>query len=127
MSWQIQRTESFDKWWIKEKIENSNYKYHEQALKDFRNVNLPHNVQSRIFGNSNFECWITRLPDKVRKQGKSSGFRVVFIIDLEEENILLQGIFRRNNLSFKGQGGKHDDMYEQLIKDLAQQFSIAQL
>ena len=122
MAWQIQKTESFDKWWKKENVENSNYKYHEQALRDFKNVPLHHNRQACLFKNSSFECWVTRLPDKARKQGKSSGFRTVFIVDIEEEVILLQGIFRRNSLNFKGEGGKHDEPYKQLIKDLAQQF-----
>ena len=36
--------------------------------------------------------------------------------------MLLQGIFRRDNLGFQGQGGKYDEAYEQLLKDLAQQF-----
>ncbi len=122
MAWEIQRTESFDKWWKKENIEEGNYKYHEQALKDFRNVSLPHNLQSCLFRNSSFECWITRLPDKARKQGKSGGFRVLFIIDIEEEVILLQGIFRRSSLGYKGSDGRYDTTYEQLVKDLAQEF-----
>jgi len=68
MVWQIQRTESFDKWW------------------------------------------------------KKGGFRLVIILDLEEGAILLQGIFRRNNLGYKGQAGKYDEAYENLVKDLAGQF-----
>ena len=122
MVWQIQRTESFDKWWKKENVHDSNYKYHEEALKDFNNVSLPHNVQFCHFKNTSFECWATRLPDKIRKQGKSGGFRLVIILDLEEGAILLQGIFRRNNLGYKGQAGKYDEAYENLVKDLAGQF-----
>lgn len=122
MSWQIQRTESFNKWWKKEDIEESNFKYHEQALVDFKNITLPHNVQACIFKNTSFECWVTRLPDKARRCGKSGGFRVVFVIDIEEDIILLQGIFRRDHLGFMGQSGKYDDAYDQLIKDLAQKF-----
>ncbi len=122
MSWQIQKTESFDKWWKKEDVHDGNYIYHKKALEEFRNVPLPHNVQSCLFKNSSFECWITRLPDKMRQQGKSGGFRVVFILDLEDSVLLLQGIFRRNNLGFQGQSGKHDNKYEELVKDLAQEF-----
>jgi len=125
MSWKIQRTESFDKWWNKEKISDSNYKYHEKALQDFRNIPLPHNVQVGIFSNPSFECWVARLPDKARKQGKSGGLRVVFILDLEDNILLLQGIFRRDNLGYHGQSGKYDQAYEQLLKDLAQQFTQA--
>ena len=122
MSWQVQRTESFDKWWKKEKIEDSNFKYHKQALELFQNVLLPHNVQVRIFQNTSFECWITRLPDKARQTGKSGGFRVVLILDLEEKTLFLQGIFRRNHLGYKGSSGKYDDAYDDLIKKLAQEF-----
>lgn len=122
MTWKIERTESFDKWWKKEKVSESNYKYHEKALQDFRNIPLPHNVQTSIFKNSSFECWISRLPDKARKQGKRSGFRVMFILDLEDEVLLLQGIFRRDNLDYEGQSGKYQDSYEQLLKELAHQF-----
>lgn len=122
MTWKVQKTESFDKWWKKEKVDNGNYKYHEKALQDFRNISLPHNVQTKIFENSSFECWATRLPDKARKQGKSNGFRVVFILDIEDGILLLQGIFRRGNLKWHGQSGKHDYAYEQLLKDLAQKF-----
>lgn len=122
MAWTVQRTESFDKWWKKEKVSDDNYRHHEKMLKDFKNISLPHNVQTRIFKNSSFECWVTRLPDKVRKQGKSGGFRLVFILDLEDDILLLQGIFRRDNLSWGGQGGKHDYVYEQLLKNLAQKF-----
>lgn len=122
MSWQIQRTESFDRWWEKENIHNSNYQYHEAALQEFKNVPLPHNIQNCHFRNSSFECWSARLPDKIRKQGKSGGFRIIFIIDIEEGIIYLQGIFRRGNLGFKDQGGKYDTAHGDLIKDLARQF-----
>lgn len=122
MAWKIQRTENFDKWWNKEKIHDNNYKYHEKALQDFRNISLPHNVQVKIFENSSFECWAARLPDKARQQGKSGGLRVIFILDLEDNILLLQGIFRRCNISYQGQSGKYDQAYEQLLKDLAQQF-----
>ena len=122
MSWEIQRTESFDKWWKKEKIEDSNFVYHEKALQEFRNINLPHNVQTSIFKNTRFECWVARLPDKARKSGKSGGFRVVFVIDLEDDILMLQGIFRRCNLSYNSKGAKHDDAYEILVRSLAQEF-----
>lgn len=122
MAWVIQRTDSFDKWWKKENVDNGNYKYHEKALEEFRNIPLPHDVQSCIFKNSSFECWITRLPDKIRKQGKRGGFRLVFVIDLEESTVLLQGIFRRSNLGFKGSSGKYDGVYDELLRDLAAQF-----
>lgn len=122
MAWKIQRTESFDKWWKKESVEDSNYKFHEKALQEFRNISLPHNVQVNIFKNGSFECWVTRLPDKARQQGKRGGFRVVLVIDLEEGAMFLQGIFRRDHLGWHGTGGKYDYQYEQLIKELAQQF-----
>jgi hypothetical protein len=83
-------------------------------------------VQTCIFKNTSFECWVLRLPDKARKKGKSGGFRTVFVLDLEDEPLLLQGIFRREHLSFQGQGGKHDDAYDQLIKDLTQEFIKAE-
>lgn len=126
MAWKITRTESFDKWWKKENVDESNFKFHKKALEDFRNIPLPHNVQTNIFKNSSFECWVTRLPDKARKRGKSGGFRVVLVLDLEDDEMLLQGIFRRDNLSFKGQGGKYDDAYEELVKNLAQEFVHAE-
>ena len=122
MTWLIERTDSFDKWWKKEDVNDGNYVYHNNALEDFQNIPLPHEVQSCLFRNTSFECWVTRLPDKMRRQGKSHGFRVVFIIDLEEKKILLQGIFRRTNLCFKGSNGKYDDAYDSLIKALAQEF-----
>lgn len=121
MAWKIQRTESFDKWWKKEKVDDSNYQFHEKALQEFRNIPLPHETQTAIFKNGSFECWVTRLPDRARRKGKSGGFRVVLIIDLEEDVILLQGIFRRDHLGWHG-GGKYDIQYGQLIKELAQQF-----
>ncbi len=122
MAWKIKRTDSFDKWWKKENVNDSNYKFHKKALEEFKNVPLPHNRQTSIFKNTSYECWVTRLPDKIRKQGKSSGFRVVFILDLEDEELLLQGIFRRDHLSYLKTGGKYDNAYEQLIKDLAREF-----
>ena len=122
MAWKIRRTESFDKWWKKEEVNDSNYKFHEKALEEFRNVPLPHNKQANIFKNASYECWITRLPDKIRKQGKSGGFRVVLILDLEDGELLLQGIFRRSHLSDQGNGGKYDSAFEELIKDLVREF-----
>ncbi|MDO8552092.1 MAG: hypothetical protein Q7S01_01020 [bacterium] len=122
MAWRVERTASFDKWWKKESVDEGNYQYHERALEEFQNIPLPHNVQTCFFRNSSFECWVTRLPDKVRKRGKSGGFRVILVLDLEEKTLLLQGIFRRDHLSYQGSGGKHDDAYNYLIKALAQEF-----
>lgn len=126
MAWTIERTESFNKWWKREKVDDSNYKHFERALRDFNNISLPHNIQTSIFKNSSFECWVTRLPDKARKQGKSGGFRVAFVLDLEDGILHLQGIFRRDNLNWGGQGGKHQDSYEELLKELARQFVHAE-
>lgn len=120
--WRVQRTENFDKWWLKEKVEGGNWRYHEAALQEFQNVSLPHNVQSCLFRNASFQCWVTRLPDKVRKQGKSHGFRVVLVLDLEEKILLLQGIFRRSNLDYQGSNGKHQSACDSLVKALAQKF-----
>lgn len=122
MTWQIQRTESFNKWWEKEDVHDGNYKYHEAALQDFRNIPLPHNIQISHFRNVSFECWASRLPDKMRKQGKSGGFRVIFILDLEEKVLILQGIFRRRHLSFKNETGKHQNAYEELVRELERRF-----
>jgi mRNA-degrading endonuclease RelE of RelBE toxin-antitoxin system len=123
MAWKVERTESFDKWWKKEVVGDGNYKYHKQALADFQNTALPHHeVQVRIFQNASYECWVTRLPDKMRKKGKSGGFRVVLVLDLEEKVLYLQGIFRRGHLSYKGNGGKHDEAYAELLKNLAREF-----
>jgi len=122
MTWRVQRTEGFDKWWKRESVEDGNYRYHEAALEEFENVPLPHNRQSCIFRNASFECWVTRLPDKMRRQGKSHGFRVLLILDLEEKILLLQGIFRRSNLDFQGQSGKHQGAYDELVKVLAREF-----
>ncbi len=122
MIWKVERTESFDKWWKKERVDNRNFHYHERALEDFQNIPLPHEVQSCLFRNTSFECWVTRLPDKARQQGKSHGFRVVFILDLEEKRLLLQGIFRRSNLGFKGSSGKYDESCATLVKELIQEF-----
>jgi len=123
MSWKVERTDSFKKWWKKEKVDDGNYKWHKQALEQFENILLPHGKQSRIFQNDSFECWVTRLPDKVRKQGKRGGFRVILVLDLEENILLLQGIFRRSNLSYKNSGqGKRDTAFENLIKAVAAEF-----
>lgn len=123
MAWLVQRTASFDKWWNKEDVDSGNYKYHEAALKEFKNICMPHGSgQSRIFVNSSYECWVVRLPDKMRNQGKRGSFRVVIILDLEEGILLLQGMFRRKNLQDEGRPGKYDNQYEDLLKDLAQQF-----
>lgn len=126
MAWRVERTASFDKWWKKENVDEGNYQYHERALEEFQNIPLPHNVQTCIFRNTSFECWATRLPDKVRKRGKSGGFRVILVLDLEEKTLLLQGIFRRDHLSYQGSGGKHDGAYNDLIKSLAQEFVEAE-
>jgi len=122
MSWLVKRTESFDKWWKKEDVEDKNFEYHEQALKEFQNIPLPHAMQTRIFKNASFECWATRLPDKVRQKGKSGGFRVILILDLEEKILWLQGIFRRDHLKYQGSGGKYQDQYDSLLKNLAAEF-----
>ena len=122
MAWVVKRTESFDKWWKKESVENKNYEYCEVALVEFQNIPLPHERQSCIFKNSSFECWVTRLPDKVRQKGKSGGFRVVLVLDLEEKILWLQGIFRRDHLKYQGSSGKYQDQYELLIKNLGSDF-----
>ena len=122
MAWTVVRSDSFDKWWKKEDVHDSNYKYFEAALKEFQNVPLPHNIQARIFENSSYECWVTRQPDKARRTGKSGGFRIVLVLDLEERRLILQGIFRRQNLSDNGNGGRHDDAYGTLVANLATEF-----
>jgi len=127
MVWQIERTESFDKWWKKENIEESNYEAYKNALQEFKNVTLPHNRQSCLFRNERYECWITRLPDKARRQGKSGGFRVILILDLEENILKLQGIFRRNNLGYKNMSGKYDDALRELIDKLCKEFTDVEI
>lgn len=122
MAWTVSRSESFDKWWKKEKVADSNFKYYEAALAEFQNVPLPHNIQSQIFQNTSYECWITRQPDKARGVGKSGGFRVVLVLDLEEKRLILQGIFRRDHLSYHGNSGKYDIAHATLIADLAREF-----
>ena len=122
MLWRVERSESFDKWWSREDAHDGNYPYHERALQEFQNISLPHSVQTRHFRNSSFECWETRLPDKMRQQGKSGGFRVVLVLDLEEKVLLLQGIFRRTHLGWKGSSGKYDTAHTELIKTLAREF-----
>lgn len=122
MTWRVERTESFDKWWKREGVHDGNYEYHERALSEFQNITLPHSVQTCIFRNSSFECWVSKLPDKIRKQGKSGGFRIVLVLDLEEKRLLLQGIFRRDHLQYHGSNGRYDDQYEDLLKALAQEF-----
>ncbi len=122
MTWRVERSESFSKWWAKEDVHDGNYPYHSRALEEFQNISLPHSVQVCLFRNSSFECWETRLPDKMRQQGKSGGFRVVLVLDLEEKMLMLQGIFRRAHLGWKGSSGKHDEAHASLIKALAQEF-----
>lgn len=122
MAWKVERTESFDRWWEKEKVDDQNFKFHEKALKEFETVNVPHNVSAMIFQNSSYECWTTRLPDKVRKQGKRSAFRVILILDIEEQTLFLQGIFRRDNLNYKGSAGKYQSQYDALLRELAANF-----
>lgn len=122
MEWRVERTKSFDKWWKRGKVNDSNYRYHKKALENFKNISLPHDVQICHFRNTSFECWATRLPDKVRKQGKSKGFRIIFVLDIEEKILWLQGIFRRTNLRYKGQNGKYDTAYGELVKNLATEF-----
>lgn len=122
MSWRVERSESFDKWWKKESVEDGNFHYHKKALEEFQNISLPHHLQSCLFRNASFECWVTRLPDKVRRQGKSGGFRVVLTLDLEEKVLWLQGIFRRVHLGWQGSRGKYDESYAMLVKALAQEF-----
>ncbi len=125
MSWTVERSESFDKWWKKEKVADANYKNYATALAEFQNVPLPHNVQVQIFSNTSYECWVTRQPDKARQVGRSGGFRVVLILDLEERRLILQGIFRRDHLSYADSSGKYDDAYDTLIADLASNFTEA--
>jgi mRNA-degrading endonuclease RelE of RelBE toxin-antitoxin system len=122
MSWKVERSETFDRWWKKEGVDDSNYRFYEAALVEFQNIPLPHNVQTQIFKNKSYECWVTRQPDKARKRGKSGGFRVVLILDLEEKRLILQGIFRRDNLGYKGSPGKRDGAYGDLIDSLAVEF-----
>lgn len=124
MSWRVERSESFDKWWKKESVSDSNYESYKIALTEFQNIPLPHNVQTRIFGNPSYECWVTRQPDKNRKTGKSHGFRVVMVLDLEEKILWLQGIFRRDHLDFEGSSGKHEAAYQTLLADLFSEFGV---
>lgn len=122
MLWRVERSASFDKWWQKEDVADGNFPYHKRALEEFQNIPLPHSVQVCLFKNTSFECWETRLPDKIRRQGKRSGFRVVLILDLEEKILWLQGIFRRAHLGWKGSNGKYDYAHTELIKALEQEF-----
>ncbi len=122
MTWQIEKSDTFNKWWKKESVDENNYAGHERSLQEFQNIPLPHNVQSCIFKNKSFQCWVTRLPDRARKQGKSGGFRVVVVLDLEDKVLHLQGIFRRDHLKFEGCGGKYQSQYDELLGELAKAF-----
>lgn len=124
MLWRVERSASFDKWWEKADVADGNFPYHKRALEEFQNIPLPHAVQVCLFKNTSFECWETRLPDKIRQQGKSGGFRVILVLDLEEKIMWLQGIFRRAHLGWKGNSGKYDNAHTDLIKALAQEFVV---
>jgi hypothetical protein len=127
MSWKVERSETFDKWWKKESVDDANYRFYEAAFAEFQNIPLPHNLQALIFKNKSYECWVTRQPDKARNVGKSGGLRVVLILDLEEKRLILQGVFRREHLGFKGSPGKRDGAYSDLIDSLAVEFIEATL
>jgi hypothetical protein len=120
--WDVVETETFQKWRKKAGIEDEQFEFLLEAFKEFRNVDLGHEVQSCLFRTERYQCWRQRLPDIVRKTGKSGGFRAIFVLDLEDKKLLLQGIFRRNHLDFKGSSGKyqhqHDSLLEELVKGL---------
>lgn len=123
MIWKVRKTPAFDNWWKKEKVDDGNFKHHAQALAVFENVPVPNDKRSLIFQTPRFQCWVTRLPDKVRRQGSSEGFRVVLILDIEDKTLLLMGIFRRKNLDFRQSTGKYQNQYDDLIADLKNQFA----
>jgi hypothetical protein len=122
-AWLVKRSASFDHWSRREHVHHANAEYQAEVLARFRNVSLPHNLQSPVFKNLRFECWVTRLPDKQRNEGKSGGFRVVLVLDLEKRILWLKGIFRRSHLGFRRSPGKYDRAYEELIKTLAREFA----
>ncbi len=122
MQWEVVVTEGYEKWRKKENVTDVVFGYHKQALHDFCNVNLHHNVQSCHFKTDRYQCWESRLPDKERNKGKSGGFRVVFILDLEDKVLLLQGIFRREHLDWKGSSGKYTNQHLSLLDDLKREF-----
>lgn len=122
MEWEVVETEVFEKWRKKETISDKDSGFHKRALQNFANLSLPHNVQTCHFKTTRYQCWESRLPDKARNKGKSGGFRVVFILDLEDKRLLLQGIFRREHLDYKGSSGKYTGHHTDLLNDLKKEF-----
>ena len=47
-------------------------------------------------------------------------------LEIEDEAMLLQGIFRKDNIWYKSQDGKYDEVCEELLKNLAKEFVHAE-
>lgn len=62
--------------------------------------------------------FVVRIPNPVRKQGKSGGFRLIMLYDTKKNISKIGKIFRRTDLDYKGSGGKRQAEYDGYITDL---------
>ena len=62
--------------------------------------------------------FVVKIPNPIRKQGKSGGFRLIMLYDTEKGIAVIGKIFKRTDLNYKGSSGKHQTEYDNYITHL---------
>jgi mRNA-degrading endonuclease RelE of RelBE toxin-antitoxin system len=127
MEWTIIETEGFKKWCKKNGVDEETISFFKRPLQQFDKGVRIHEKQTRLVSDDVYEIWYVRMPDKKFEAGKKSGFRIVFVLDIEEKILILEGIFRRKFLNYKTETGKFQSNFETLIDDLAFQYITKRL
>jgi len=68
--------------------------------------------------NGLYEIWSQRLPDPDANKGKSSAFRMIYILDLEVNAFYADVFFSRDDLDHRGSSGKKQKSWDKRVEDL---------
>ena len=116
--WDVIETENF----IRSCEDNKVSQIVKDSLKEWakstRRQITPRNKRVFISPSNIFEIWMAGIGNPNANKGKSGGYRFVYYIILSEKKLFIDLIEERNNLKYKGSGGKKQKKWDQHFAEL---------
>ena len=76
-----------------------------------------------------YQIWVASIGDPNARKGKSGGYRVLYILDVECHSIYITRLFPRNLLNcteIKGSSGKKQKQWDSYLEDLKKELGYPQ-